>query len=105
LCDLSEVSRSWGNIAPLDNDGTAPTCPVSFTQEEAEQIDALDDLHRDADGDVEQINELLGIASDGWTPNKSAQIRKKALASADDDPWLRDMSERHWPFDDYDEDE
>ncbi|KAF1348371.1 kinase-like protein [Lizonia empirigonia] len=111
--DLVQVSQSWDKIVHLDNDGTALTCPVSFTQKEAERIDALDDSHRDADGDVEQINELLGIASDGWTLNerfesamsKSAEIREQALASADDDPWLREMSERHWPFDNYDEDE
>jgi hypothetical protein len=111
--DLVQVSQSWDKIVPLDSDGTAPTCPVSFTQKEAEQIDALDDSHRDADGDVEQINELLGIASDGWTlkerfesaMSKSAEIRERALASAGDDPWLREMSERHWPFDNYDEDE
>jgi hypothetical protein len=113
LYDLVQVSQNWNKIAPLNHDGTASTCPVSFTQKEAEHIDALDDLHRDADGDVEHINELLGIASDGWTPNerfesaksKSAEIREQALASADDEPWLREMSERHWPFDDYDEDE
>ncbi|RMZ68811.1 phosphotransferase enzyme family [Pyrenophora seminiperda CCB06] len=111
--DLVQVSQNWDKIVPLDNDGTAPTCPVSFTQEEAERIDALDDLHRDADGDVEKISELLGVASDGWTPeerfesamSKLAEIREQALASVDDDPWLREMSERHWPFDDYDEDE
>jgi hypothetical protein len=111
--DLVQVSQSWKKIASLNHDGTVPTCPVAFTQKEAERIDALDDSHRDADGDVEQINELLGIASDGWTPNErfesakseSAKIRELALASVDDDPWLREMSERHWPFDDYDEDE
>jgi hypothetical protein len=61
---------------------------------------------------MEQINELLGVASDGWTlkerfesaMSKSAEIREQALASADDNPWLREMSERHWPFDNYDED-
>lgn len=43
---------------------------MSFTQKEAERIDALDNSHRDADGDVEQINELLGMAFDGWTLNE-----------------------------------
>ena len=111
--DLVQVSQNWDKIGSLGNDGTTPKCPVSFTQKEAERIDALYDLHRDADGDVEQINELLGIASDGWTleeryestVSRSTEIRKQALASVDDDPWLREMSERHWPFDDYDENE
>ena len=73
----------------------------------------LEESHRDADGDVEQINEFVGIASDRWTPNerfesakdKAVEIREQALASADDDLWLKEMSGRHWPFDDYDEDE
>lgn len=113
LYDLVQVSQVWDKIVTSDHDGTTPSCPVSFTQEEAERIDALDDSHRDADGDVENIDELLGIGSDGWTPHerfesaksKAAEVREQALASADDDPWLRESSERHWPFDDYDEDE
>ncbi|KAH9873194.1 hypothetical protein J1614_005592 [Plenodomus biglobosus] len=112
--DLVQVSQNWSKIASLtDQHRFMPTCPVSFTHEEAERIDALDDSHRDADGDVETINELLGIGSDGWIPNdrfetakcKAAEIRQQALASAEDDPWLREMSERHWPFDDFDEEE
>jgi hypothetical protein len=89
------------------------SCPVSFSKEETERIDALDDSHRDADLDVENINKMLEVASDGWTTNdrydsakaKAAEIKEQALASADDDPWLREMSERHWPWDDYDEEE
>jgi hypothetical protein len=100
-------------IAPRNRDDTVRACPVTFTQTEAEQIDALEGSHRDTDGDVEQIKEFLGIACDGWTPNEqfesaknnAAEIREQALTSADDDPWLREMSARHWPFDDYNEDE
>jgi hypothetical protein len=86
---------------------------VSFTKEEAERIDALDDSHREADGDVANINDMPEVAFDDWTTNdryesakaKAAEVREEALASADDDPWLREMSERHWPWDDYDEEE
>jgi hypothetical protein len=111
--DLVQITRNWDKIAVQNHDENVRVCPITFTQTEAEQIDALEDAHRDADGDVERINEFLGIASDGWTPNerfesaktKAAEIREQALASADDDPWLREMSVRHWPFDDYNEDE
>jgi hypothetical protein len=111
--DLVQVLQVWDKVGLADHEGTVPACPVTFTQAEAERIDALDDSHREADGDVENISEFLGIGSDGWTPNerfesaksKAAEIREQGLASADDDPWLREMSERHWPFDDYDEDE
>ena len=111
--DLVQVARNWDRIVPSNQDGTTPPCPLTFTQSEVERIIALEDSHRDADGDVEHINQLLGIASDGWTTHerferaksKAAEIRAQALASTDDDPWLREMSEIHWPFDDYNEDE
>jgi len=107
------ISQHWGQIAPAQADGTISSCPISFTKDEADHIDALDDSHRDVHGDVEQINDLLGIGSDGWTPNerfenvkaKAAEIKEQALASADDDPWLKKMSDRHWPFDDFDEED
>ncbi|KAJ4994062.1 hypothetical protein SVAN01_00539 [Stagonosporopsis vannaccii] len=111
--DLVQLTQNWDKIASPDQDGTVPACPLSFSQEDAKRIDALDDSHRDADGDMERINDHLGVASDGWTlherfeisKSRAAEIREQALASADDDPWLREMSERHWPFDDFDEDE
>ncbi|KAH7410486.1 kinase-like domain-containing protein [Phaeosphaeria sp. MPI-PUGE-AT-0046c] len=100
-------------LTSLNTGGNTKTCPVSFAQEEAERIDALDNLHREADGDVENINDLIGIGSDGWTTNelfedakiKAAEIREQALASANDDTWLRETSERHWPFDNFDEED
>jgi hypothetical protein len=87
LYDLSEVSRSWNKIAPLDNDGTAPTCPVSFTHEEAEQIDALDDLHRTQTGMSNRSTSFLvsrlmaGPRTDGLRARRANQLRsgKKRL--------------------------
>jgi hypothetical protein len=111
--DLVQLTQNWDKVAAPNDDGSTPPCPVSYTQEEARKTDALDDLHREADGDMENVNELLGVGSDGWMPSerfesakeKAAEIREQALASADDESWLREMSERHWPFDDHDEDE
>jgi hypothetical protein len=107
--DLVQVSQAWDR---LHHGAVAPECPVSFTKEEANRIDALDDSHCDADGDTAHINELLRIGSDGWTPHerldyaesKAVEIQALALASVEDDPWLKEMSRRHWPFDDFDED-
>jgi hypothetical protein len=92
--------------------GVTLVCLASFTQEEANRIDALDDLHREADGDTAHIKELLSIGSDGWTPHerfdyaksKAVEIRELALDSFEDDLWLRGMSQRHWPFEDFNED-
>lgn len=62
---------------------------------------------------MEAIREFLGIASNGWTPNErfdsarseAAGIKEQALASAEDETWLRRMSEQHWPYDDYEQNE
>ncbi|KAI8941205.1 hypothetical protein NX059_002443 [Plenodomus lindquistii] len=76
--DLVQISQNWDKFsAAADSNGHAgPPCPVSFTYEEAERIDALDDAHRDADRDVEQINELLGVGSDGWSTNEGFETAK-----------------------------
>lgn len=78
-----------------------------------ERINALQNSHRDGDGDIERVYEFLGISSDDWTmddgfdsaQSRATELREQALASIEDDPWLREMSKRHWPFDDHDEDE
>ncbi|KAF2750959.1 kinase-like protein [Sporormia fimetaria CBS 119925] len=83
------------------------------TDEEMQNRFALDNSLREVDAQLENIHGLLGIASGGWTSNElfeSAKeggrlIKEEGLAEVDDDPWLREMSERHWPFDDFDEDE
>jgi hypothetical protein len=83
--DLVQVSQAWDR---LHHGAAAPECPVSFTKEKTNRIDALDDSHRDADGDTAHINELLRIGSDGWTPherldyaqNKAVEIQALALA-------------------------
>jgi hypothetical protein len=86
---------------------------VSFAKEEAEHINALEDSHREADVDVANINNMLEMASDDLTTNnrydsakaQAAEIREEALASVNDEPCLEEMSERHWPWDDYVEEE
>jgi hypothetical protein len=111
--DHVQISQHWNQVASPSSNGAQVSCPVSLSKEESERIDALDDSHRDADLDVENINNMLDVASDGWTTNdrydsakaKAAEIKEQALASANDDPWLREMSERHWPWDDYDGEE
>lgn len=111
--DPVQITHDWDRIACRNHDNTTPTCPVTFSQEEAERIDALDVSHHDVDGDIECIRDYLGVGSDGWTTNerfesaksRAAEVREEALASVEDEPWLREMFERHWPFDDCDEDE
>lgn len=66
---LVQIQRDWDKIASQNQDGTAPAFPVSFTQNETERIDALDEEHREVDKVIEGISEYIGVSADGWTPN------------------------------------
>lgn len=111
--DIVRVLQNWSKIAPADSDGTIPACPVMLSEQEVQRRAALDESLREVDSEMERINGVLGIASDGWTPNESFDsakeratlIREEGLAAVSDDPWLRRMTEQHWPFDDCNEDE
>ncbi|EFR04013.1 phosphotransferase enzyme family protein [Nannizzia gypsea CBS 118893] len=111
--DIAQVSQVWSKIAAVRSDGSLPACPVEISEQDAQKRAALGDLLRDVDSELEQINGFLGVGSDGWTSNelfeqskeRARLIKAEGLAAVDDDPWLRRMTEQHWPFDDYNEDE
>ncbi|KAL5115273.1 hypothetical protein ACEQ8H_006865 [Pleosporales sp. CAS-2024a] len=111
--DIIRVFQNWSKIAPANSDGIIPACPVMLTEQEMQRRAVLDEALRKVDSDMEQISRHLGIASDGWTANeyfesakkRAKSIREQGLASVSDDPWLMEMTEQHWPFDDYHEDE
>jgi len=111
--DLVRFWQNWSKVAPADSDGTIPVCPIMFTEQEVQRRAALDESLREVDSEMERINRVLGIASDGWTPNDAFEsakerawlIREEGLAAVSDEPWLKEMTEKHWPFDDFDEDE
>ncbi|KAF2733756.1 hypothetical protein EJ04DRAFT_605135 [Polyplosphaeria fusca] len=111
--DIVRVVQNWSKIAAADKDGGIPACPVTLSEQEVQRRIILDEELREVDSETERINGLLGIAGDGWTTNEGFEgareragwIREEGLASVSDDAWLREMTERHWPFDDWDEDE
>lgn len=111
--DIAQVSQNWSKIARVHPDGSIPTCPVVVSEEDAKTSEELDDSMREMDTELERINGFLGIGPDGWTSNetfeeateKARSIKEEGLAAVKDDPWLRRMTEKHWPFDDYNEDE
>jgi hypothetical protein len=111
--DIARVAQDWSKIVPGNLDGTIPPCPVVLSDQEIQQRDALNESLREADSDMERINGFLGVACEGWTTNEMFEsakeraklIREEGLAAVSDDPWLKKMTERNWPFDDYDEDE
>ncbi|PVH97319.1 hypothetical protein DM02DRAFT_597827 [Periconia macrospinosa] len=111
--DLVRVSQNWSKIASIQPDGTTPACPIALEEQEVQKRTALDESLREVDGEMERINGILGVASDGWTSNelfedakeRARLIREEGLHAVSDEPWLREMTERHWPFDDWDEDQ
>ncbi|KAF1997562.1 hypothetical protein P154DRAFT_547352 [Amniculicola lignicola CBS 123094] len=111
--DIVRVSQNWSKIAPADLDSTISACPIMVTEQEVQRRTVLDESLCEVDSDMERINRVLGIASDGWTLNelfesakeRAREIREEGLAAVSDDPWLKEMTEQHWPFDDCNEDE
>lgn len=119
--DITRVSQNWSKIAAAANSdstgtgtGTVPDeCPVVVGEQDAQRRVALEESLRDVDSDMERINGAIGTAADGWTSTelfeearKRAQlIKEEGLAAVEDDAWLREMTDRHWPFDGFDEDE
>ena len=87
-----------------------PPCPVSFAELDVQHtIDVLLQ-QEDIDTQLENIRNAIGINADGWTSNAGYEeaveqakvIKMQALASLDSEE-EKEMTSKHWPFDDFDE--
>ncbi|KAE8327657.1 hypothetical protein BDV39DRAFT_204675 [Aspergillus sergii] len=66
----------------------------------------------EVDLQLNRIRNVIGIGVDGWTPpdaheaacSRARQMKVDGLASLDAE-YEREMTDRHWPFDDHNEDE
>ncbi|KAF2760915.1 hypothetical protein EJ05DRAFT_434941 [Pseudovirgaria hyperparasitica] len=111
--DFVRILESWDKVPAPRSDGALPACPIVLEKQEIQKLIAQDELLREADAEMEGINELLGVASDGWVSNENFEIAKgtsescrgQAFDAVADDPVEMEMTERHWPFDDWNEDE
>ncbi|OJJ67770.1 hypothetical protein ASPBRDRAFT_199991 [Aspergillus brasiliensis CBS 101740] len=103
--DLVIITKAWHNFS------TRP-CPVSISNDKSKSIMELQSMHEEIDEQLKLIRNYIGISVDGWTPledyeaacARARQIKVDVFASLDTD-YEREMTERHWPFDDHDEDE
>ncbi|KAL4946469.1 hypothetical protein BDV06DRAFT_218396 [Aspergillus oleicola] len=84
----------------------------SFSGDSAKSIIQLQDVQEDTDLYTGDVRNAINISIDGWTSNElyeeacSRARQVKALGiTALDTEYERDMARRHWPFDDFDEDE
>ncbi|PLN78446.1 phosphotransferase family protein [Aspergillus taichungensis] len=103
--DLVLMTKAWHKYS------TGP-CPISFPSAEADNIMRLQDMQEEVDLQLKRVRNFIGVAVDGWTiPDdyesacaRSRKMRNDGLASLDTEH-EREMTGRHWPFDDHDEDE
>ncbi|KAJ8109195.1 hypothetical protein OPT61_g7638 [Boeremia exigua] len=72
--DLVRIWQNRSKVAAADSDGAIPACPITFTEQEVQRRAALDESLREVDSELERINRILGIASDGWTPNDAREF-------------------------------
>ncbi|RAL11141.1 phosphotransferase enzyme family protein [Aspergillus homomorphus CBS 101889] len=87
--DLTLLTKSWHNYS------TNP-CPIPFPPAKADSIMHVQGIQEEVDLQLKQNLKLLCA--------RARQIKVDGLASLDTD-YEREMTDRHWPFDDHDEDE
>ncbi|GAQ46488.1 phosphotransferase enzyme family protein [Aspergillus niger] len=103
--DLVLVAKSWHEYS------TDP-CPISISAANSDSIMHLQSMQEEIDLQLKYIRNAIGISIDGWTPSeeyeaacaRARQMKVDGLASLDAD-YEREMTDRHWPFDDHNEDE
>ncbi|PKY03497.1 phosphotransferase family protein [Aspergillus campestris IBT 28561] len=94
------------------HESSSGPCPISFPSAEADDIMRLQDMQEEVDLQLKRIRSFIGVGVDGWTdPDnyeaacfRSRQMRNDGLASLNTEH-EREMTGRHWPFNDHDEDE
>ncbi|GLA27970.1 phosphotransferase family protein [Aspergillus phoenicis ATCC 13157] len=102
--DLVLINKSWHEYS------TGP-CPISFSTAKSDSIMHLQSMQEEVDLQLKHIRNAIGISADGWTPPeeyeaacaRARQMKTDGLASLDTD-YEREMTNRHWPFDDHNED-
>lgn len=103
--DIILAARNWSSVSP-------EVCPISVDEQEANDIVAKFTEQDENDRRMEMIRASMRIGSDGWVSHdqydkammEAAQTKKEALDDAEDEV-ERQMLERHWPWDDHDENE
>ncbi|KAK2765652.1 hypothetical protein FQN54_008508 [Arachnomyces sp. PD_36] len=119
--DLVHIVQNWAKVIAESDipaqgtsppDSTVPDCPISFDPSEADEALHIEKEIEEIDSSIAQIRGAIGIGADGWTPNELfdntvAQLDKVKKMSIDslDNKFEQEMAEKHWPFDDFDEDE
>ena len=112
--DLIRMTRHWTELVAQANEPNSPfpSCPIAFHEDEAEKTLEAMMKQEEADNQMDILRNAIGINVDGWVSHEgydeavaqSAAMKTEAIECADDD-FEREMTVRHWPFDDHDKDE
>lgn len=108
---LVQAVRSWSEITKQRSD-SCQKCQISFSEAEEEDImnKMVEQEHMDSNMNI--LRDILGIGSDGWVSYEryedavaeAAAMKEQAMNCAED-AHERAMTDKHWPFQDFDEDE
>nr|POE47122.1 altered inheritance of mitochondria protein 9, mitochondrial [Quercus suber] len=112
--DLIRMMQHWTELGPCSdgNDEHAYPCPISFDSPEIEETFQGMTKQEKADDEMEILRNAIGINVDGWVSyegykravDQVAEMKALAIGYAESD-FEREMTTRHWPFDDHDEKE
>jgi len=103
--ELIRVANHWSEIvSPQDNP------PISYPQAEVKECLERDAKQKNADGQMQQIRDFIGINIEGWVSNegyetaveKARLIKNEMVEAADTEEERREFEEL-WPFQDHEE--
>ena len=107
--------QQWDSfdLAAASGDGkTHARCPISIDGSETDAVLEAAVKQEEADRQMGILRNVIGIGSDGWVSHggyhdavaRASETKEQAIAYAEDVS-EREMTVRHWPFDDHDETE
>lgn len=106
---LIQATQNWDTLTAESTD-TASHCPISFTEEEAARYLRINAEQDYVDEKVSLLRDAIGIGEDGWVSNENYdravaenhRLKEELLKDMSDEE--RQLSLKHWPFDDHIED-
>lgn len=113
--DLVQLIKTWPRFAKSAMmAATASTeCPIFMEEQEVKETVEKFAEQEEMDESSQVLRDVIGCSSDGWVPCEEyeeavaqvAAMKEQALALVADDEFELKMGEKHWAFDDFDEDE
>ncbi|KAF3484439.1 protein kinase subdomain-containing protein [Arthroderma uncinatum] len=118
--DLVRIIQNWNTVVACaesqqvgNDDSCTPQCPVTFDPVEAQDALRIEGQYEEMDTQLSRIRDAIGVSVDGWTLNetfedtvaRAQEFKMMAIASVSDNKFDQEMTEKHWPFDDFDENE